>query len=748
MTEPVIFAIRHLSAAAGFNVRKKLTKYKPDLVLIEGPANANDMLPWFCHKQTRLPIAILSYTTQKPLHTLLYPFAQYSAEYQAISWAYEHNIPCRFMDVPSDILLSLIQAKEQGLKQEQEDVYTKDTTNIYTSLEQTLEQSFDSIYERSLEQLEQDYDVKAYEFGQQIRLHSHDDKFDYALNHVREAYMKRSIVEAQQQGFNKIFCVCGAYHAPALKQNEPLSDSEFEQLNKFSISTNITLMPYSYYRLSKQSGYGAGNNAPAYFDFVWQALKSGDYAKASYLYLSHLCQSQRQQGYFVSTAHFIDAIKLANTLAYLRNSKYPTLEDLKDAAITCIAQGNAAALSVAFASVDIGKKIGKLPTNVSRTALQDDFYKQLKNLKLEKYCTFENITLDLDLRENLKVKSQDSAFLDLNRSFFFNRLRVLNIDFARQTKYKSDAIWGESWNLRWSEESEIQIVESALLGETIKLAATFALKEQANNCTDIASASAVFEEAFLCGLTQVCEYALKALQKLSVNTAAIEEISKCMYKLANTIKYGSLRKFNQNDTLTALLEQFYLRACLILAQACICDDKAANDVIESIERINKVQIDLNFLDQQRWVDLLKDISNRDDLNTKCSGFAMAILIERGLVDENLLNMELSRRLAKGVAADLGAAYFEGLAQKNRYSLILRLSLWKILDNYLQSLDDEEFKRALVFLRRTFSEFKASEKSDIAENLGQIWGLNQQQVSKVLMSDENLTSIDDFNFDDI
>ena len=65
---------------------------------------------------------------------------------------------------------------------------------------------------------------------------------------------------------------------------------------------------------------------------------------------------------------------------------------------------------------------------------------------------------------------------------------------------------------------------------------------------------------------------------------------------------------------------------------------------------------------------------------------------------------MERRLSKGVPADLGAGWFEGLSKKNRYALITRMSLWESLDQYLATLDDEEFKRALLFLRRAFADF--------------------------------------------
>ena len=90
--------------------------------------------------------------------------------------------------------------------------------------------------------------------------------------------------------------------------------------------------------------------------------------------------------------------------------------------------------------------------------------------------------------------------------------------------------------------------------------------------------------------------------------------------------------------------------------------------------------------------------------------------------------------------------------KNRYSLIARLSLWESLDDYLDALDDEEFKRALIFLRRAFADFTSMEKDSIAENLGEIWGLNGQEISETLNADlggeekELVESLDNFDFD--
>ena len=171
-----------------------------------------------------------------------------------------------------------------------------------------------------------------------------------------------------------------------------------------------------------------------------------------------------------------------------------------------------------------------------------------------------------------------------------------------------------------------------------------------------------------------------------------------------------------------------------------------------MNQLNSVELAPGFLETDNWLNALKEIAQRDDLNTRLSGFAAAVLLERNQMTNDELKIEVSRRLSKGVPADLGAGWFEGLTLKNRYGLIARLSLWESLDEYIRSLDDEEFKRALVFLRRAFADFSSGEKDSIAENLGEIWGLNGAEVSEVVnavldtASQEQIAALDDFDFD--
>lgn len=768
MGGPVIFGVRHLSPAAAYHVRRALDAAQPSLVLVEGPSDLNGQMQWLCHPKTQFPAAILAYTQTPPVRTILYPLAVYSPEIQAILWAHEHGVECRFMDLPSSVFLALQEAREkEALRRmaeaesgkeadvpQEEAAGRVDTEAVYHQLETLTGEEHDTFWERHFEQSGDDYQTAANTFGRELRAAASDDARRTAETVVREAYMKRVIAQAVEGGTppEKIFCVCGAFHVAGLETNEPMTDQEEKALPR--ADSLSTLMPYSYYRLSSRSGYGAGNKAPAYFELLWDSLNGEGLACAPYLYLARLAAAHRGMGNLVSSAEVIEAVRLTQTLAAMRGSRYPVLADLRDAAVTTMGHGQFSELALAAADTEIGRTIGALPEGVSRTSVQEDFYRQLTDLRLDKFRTAELQRLDLDLRERLNVKSEQAALLDLRRSFFLHRLRVLGVHFAHLLPSRQDgANWGEYWELRWTPEAEIEIVEASLMGDTIQGAAAYALKEKAEKSASLTDAAAIFEDAFLCGMPAAAAHALSVLQGLGVDAASIVEVAVTAQKLSFVSRYGDLRRFDASP-LTPLLQQLYLRACLTLAEACACDAKAAPDVTQAMSELNLLTLNHDFLDGSRWLSLLSEISDRDDLNTRCSGFAMAILLERGEADEALLAREVARRLSPGVPADLGAGWFEGLAGKNRYALIARLSLWRQLDDYLGGLDEEGFRRALVFLRRAFADFSPNEKNDIAENLGEIWGVNAQQAAEVLMNETTeeeqsvLDSLGDFDFDDI
>lgn len=751
--QPVIFGIRHLSPAGAWHLRKLLDEVMPQIVLIEGPGDFTEELSYLTDNHTKPPVAIMAYTNETPIHTILYPFAEYSPEYQAVLWAHENQKEYRFIDLPSGVFLALSRAAGK-----EENVGEEGSLLVYRRLDELSgEDTHETFWERTMEHFSEGhgYWKGAGEFGKNLRELTEGADSDYAETLVREAYMKRQIREVISSGIppEKIVVVTGAYHVEGLKSDAPeLGDEELKRLP--FVEVQKTLMPYSYYRLSSRAGYGAGNKAPAYYNLLWKGFVKGEADYAARSYLSKLAFWQRRNGNMVSSAEVIEAVRLSFSLAELHGYRIPALRDLRDAAITCMGHGNFGEIAQAVADTEIGTAIGSLPQGVSRTSIQNDFYRLLEELNLKRYCSVTADDLHLDLREKLTVKSQKAAFLDMERSFFLHRLRVLGISFVNwQQVQQEKATWAEHWVLRWTPEAEIEIVEAQLKGDTVLQAASFQMKEEVEKGESIAAIAKIIEESFLCGMPDTVSYATAVLQKIAVEAGAVEEIAKTVHSLSVVIQYGTIRKIS-GEALLPVMEQLFLRACLLLPESCVCDDNASREMIQGIQLLNEAVLHHEFLSEERWLQVMTEIADRDDLNTKISGYAAAILLERGKITNAELEVKVERRLSKGIPADLGAGWFEGLSMKNRYALITRMSLWESLDRYLDTLDDQEFKRALLFLRRAFADFTAREKSDIAENLGELWQLNPQQVSEAVNmpvtaeAREMLDELEDFDFGDI
>ena len=788
-----VFGVRHLSPAGAWHLRRYLDQIEPDIVLMEGLSDANELIPQVTRKGTRPPVAMLAYTDSLPVRTLIYPFAKYSPEFQAMCWAMEHDAACEFIDLPSDVFLALQDIEAELRDTERRRVPEKpegpgakapaETAPDGTPLKEEVvaeqaptpppevpvslyeqyarragEPDYETYWERHFEHnVDNDsYRLAAYEFGQSLRELEDAAPRWRAENLVREAFMRRQIAAAIKKGYKpeKIVAVVGAFHAPVLTSEFPaMTDEEFASLRRRA--SKFTLMPYSYFKLSSQSGYGAGNHAPAYFELMWEALTRDEMAELPSRYLSLVARNLREAGTHRSTAEVIEGVRLANTLSALKDGLAPTLIDLRDAAITLIGQGEMATVKDAIARAEVGTAIGELPKGVSRTSIQADFERELSRLKLEKYKTTVKQELSLDLRENRQAKTAEAAFLDLGRSSFFHRLRILGVSFVTPVRTsQSSATWAERWALQWSPESEIQLIEAVLLGETVELATGYKFKTILESCESIATAAEVVHDACQCGMMKAMDAARKRLQELSATSSEMTAIAHAAHVLGLIVRYGDVRKFDP-EPLLPLIEELFVQGALALHAAANCDNEATKPMFLAIDEMNQVALEhADRVDEALWTERLRRLSDADDRNPLLSGYACAILLERGLLTNDELSREVSRRLSPGVPADLGAGWFEGLSKRNRYALLARQILWEQLADYIAGLDEEHFRRSLVFLRRAFGGFSAREKRQIAENLAEHWGVSADAASQAIETElteteeKTLKDLNEFNFDDL
>ena len=58
MAEIILLPVRHHSPACAFHIGRTIEALRPSVILVEGPANANALVPMMVHEETKAPFAI------------------------------------------------------------------------------------------------------------------------------------------------------------------------------------------------------------------------------------------------------------------------------------------------------------------------------------------------------------------------------------------------------------------------------------------------------------------------------------------------------------------------------------------------------------------------------------------------------------------------------------------------------------------------------------------------------------------
>ena len=96
-----LYGIRHHGPGSARSLRQALAELEPDVVLIEGPPEADGLVELAGEEEMRPPVALLGYVPGEPKTAAFWPFAVFSPEWQAIRYALGAGVPVRFCDLPA-----------------------------------------------------------------------------------------------------------------------------------------------------------------------------------------------------------------------------------------------------------------------------------------------------------------------------------------------------------------------------------------------------------------------------------------------------------------------------------------------------------------------------------------------------------------------------------------------------------------------------------------------------------------------
>ena len=88
-----LYGIRHHGPGSARSVRAALAEQRPDVVLIEGPPEADGLVALAADEEMRPPVALLGYVPGEPQQAAFWPFAVFSPEWQAIGYALRRGRP-------------------------------------------------------------------------------------------------------------------------------------------------------------------------------------------------------------------------------------------------------------------------------------------------------------------------------------------------------------------------------------------------------------------------------------------------------------------------------------------------------------------------------------------------------------------------------------------------------------------------------------------------------------------------------
>ncbi|MBP6826009.1 MAG: hypothetical protein KA165_05520, partial [Saprospiraceae bacterium] len=424
MTTTGIFGIRHHGPGSARSLLRALDTFRPDVILIEGPPDANALIGEVAHPEMTPPVALLVYNPKNLEQASFFPFAEFSPEWQAIRFGLQNKIPVRFMDLPMSLAFHLREPEPQlrlslapdSPENGEPDPFRKIALIAgYTDPERW----WDALVER---QSDEQIFPAVLDLMRALRHDKTRPETPETL--LREAHMRQTIRAAQKDGFSNIAVVCGAWHTPALADWEGIKPSVDAALLKGlkKTKTEATWIPWSFDRLATQSGYSAGVVAPAWYRILWNAgtdAEPGDSSGATIRWMTLAARLLREKDLAVSSAHIIEAVRLAGHLAVLRHTAIPGIEELREAAVAILCDGAEKPLELIDRQLVIGDVLGVVPATLPVPPLKADFEAQVRSCRLEKNTQAK--MLRLDLREEAHLR----------KSRLLHRLALLGIPWGK-----------------------------------------------------------------------------------------------------------------------------------------------------------------------------------------------------------------------------------------------------------------------------------------------------------------------------
>ena len=702
-----VLGVRHHGPGSARSVLAELDRLSPGIVLIEGPADADPLVGLAADPAMTPPVALLAYAADSPRISAFWPFAVFSPEWQALSWAAGHQVPVRFCDLPSSVMLA-DNAEERGPGGETApgEGIRADPVALLASAAgyDDPERWWDDVIETRLDG--QPPFAALTEAMAELRAHAPAaPPAEQQREARREAHMRQVLRAALKDTTGAVAVVCGAWHAPALAARLPPASADAALLRGLARrKTALTWVPWTHSRLAAASGYGAGVVSPGWYHHLFTAPD-----RTIVRWLTKVAGVLRARDLPVSSAHVIEAVRLADTLAVLRGRPLAGLAEVNEAAQAVMCDGDDVAAAYVTRDLVVGELLGAVPRSAPTVPLEIDLRARAKTLRF-KIDPLE-AALALDLRKET----------DRHRSVLLHRLTVLGIRWGTVTDdpVHSTGTFREAWTLRWRPELAVAIIDAALWGTTVASAAAAKITDTARNARDLASVTAAVERVLLSDLPSALPAVLSALADQAALDCDVAHLMAALPALVRAVRYGDVRG-TDTAALSSVVDALVIRICagLPAAVSSLADDAAAG-LRTHVDAVH-VAVALHAQDEagrrarDQWTAVLMRLADRRDIHGLLAGRIVRLLVDAQVLPREDAARRFGVHLSIGVRACDKAAWAEGFLSGSGLLLVHDLDMLTVLDAWVASLAERDFLDGLPLLRRTFGGFSVPERANLAD----------------------------------
>ncbi|MGE5156301.1 MAG: DUF5682 family protein, partial [Betaproteobacteria bacterium] len=700
----VLLGIRHHGPGSARAVRRALQAYAPQIVLIEGPPEADALVELAGSPEMRPPVALLAYSAGEGPPPVFWPFAEFSPEWQAIRWAVAQGVAVRFCDLPA-ANRSGVEKAEKLPAVRVDPIGELAAVAGYDDPERWWEDVVEHQFPPSDDADELAAALAPFEAIASAMAAVRGSTVEAGEEARREAYM-RTVLRAATRQYARVAVVCGAWHVPALSAPWPTATADATVLRGLRKSkVSLTWVPWTHGRLASWSGYGAGVTSPGWYHHVFSEPD-----RPITRWMVAVAALLRGEGQPVSSAHVIEAVRLAEALAVLRGRPLPGLAEVSEATRAVLCDGEELRLALVNRKMVVGERLGTVPPETPSVPLVADVAATQRRLRLKPSA--QAAELNLDLRREI----------DLNRSRLLHRLRLLGVDWGEPAaERRGMGTFWESWQVAWEPQFAVDLIEAGAYGTTVPSAATAKAVELAGSADGLAAVTELVQQCLLADLPSAWTVVLAALADRAALDADVTHLMAALPALARTLRYGDVRGTDV-EAVRGVTHGLVPRICIGLpAAVSALDDDAAAVMRRHLDGVHSalgLLADEALLAEWQWT--LVRLADRSDLHGLIGGRVTRLLLDSGQLAADEVGRRMGLVLTVGVPPARAAAWVEGFLAGGPLLLVHDQTLLALVDTWLAGIAGDTFIEVLPLLRRTFGAFAGPERRAIGErarNLG-------------------------------